>query len=103
MLVIPSLLLRTIAASDIVAQLVADNDKETRAETTVTGTTESPSVINSRRPKGSTMAQSRDLKQQIRLAIADSAEQKKNSRSILRAAAVLMTRRTRPTRYDTTL
>jgi hypothetical protein len=27
----------------------------------------------------------------------------KNSRSILRAAAVLMTRRTRPTRYDTTL
>jgi hypothetical protein len=29
--------------------------------------------------------------------------QKKNSRSILRAAAVLMTRRTRPTRYDTTL
>ena len=28
---------------------------------------------------------------------------KKNSRSILRAAAVLMTRRTRPTRYDTTL
>ena len=28
---------------------------------------------------------------------------KKNSRSILRAAAVLMTRRTQPTRYDTTL
>ncbi len=28
---------------------------------------------------------------------------KKNSRSILRASAVLMTRRTRPTRYDTTL
>ena len=28
---------------------------------------------------------------------------KKNSRSILRAAAVLMTRRTRPTRYNTTL
>jgi hypothetical protein len=27
----------------------------------------------------------------------------RNSRSILRAAAVLMTRRTRPTRYDTTL
>jgi hypothetical protein len=27
----------------------------------------------------------------------------KNSRSILRAAAVLMTRRTRPTRYETTL
>jgi hypothetical protein len=29
--------------------------------------------------------------------------QKKNSRSILRAAAVLMTRRTQPTQYDTTL
>ena len=55
MLVIPPLLLRTIPAGDIVAQLVADNDKETRAETTVTGTTESPSVINSRRPKGSTI------------------------------------------------
>jgi len=57
MLVIPPLLLRTIPAGDIVAQLVADNDKETRAETTVTGTTESPSVIIFGRRKGSTMAQ----------------------------------------------
>ncbi len=62
-------------AGDEVAQLVADNDPETRAETTVTGATESPSVIIVGRQKGNTMAQSRDLKQRIRLAIADSAKQ----------------------------
>jgi hypothetical protein len=61
-------------AGDEVA-LVADNDQEAVAETTVTGATPPPSVVIHGRPKGSTMAQSRDLKQRIRLAIADAAKQ----------------------------
>ena len=53
--------------------LVADNDQEAAAETMVTGTTAAPSVIFGR-PKGSTPAHSRDLKQRIRLlAIAEDA------------------------------
>ena len=57
-------------AGDEVA-LVTDNDQEAVAETTVTGATPPPSVVIHGRRKGSTMAQSRDLKQRIRLAIAE--------------------------------
>ena len=61
------------AAGDQIA-LVTDNDQEPAAETMVSDTTAAPSVIFGR-PKGNTQAHSRDLKQRIRLVIADTVKQ----------------------------
>jgi hypothetical protein len=65
------------AAGDQIT-LVADNDQEAAAATMVTGTTAAPSVVFGR-PNGSTQAHSGDLKQRIRLAIADAAKQYSNA------------------------